>query len=310
MASQNPLQKPVLPELTPQHQQFLSQLVDTINSLQGYNGVIQLNNHIDLGGNQLKNVGAPTEATDALTSGVAASSYSASVLAPQLESNGSQPLKTVRRVNDPNQREQVSSYMNDLLSTPPNANSIIPLTSNVSGGVQVVIPASLFTFADGSTIMLEGRTDPLPFASSYTISSISCAGNLVTLVTATPTGLNAGNVMTVTGVTPSGFNGAFVVTGTGAGNVLYYQDDLGTVSGSGGSVNLNNVWYYSVRKRSTLVNLSNQFNGDTAANRLQVSKDGSQIVAVVVLTASGVQVASCGGGGSVITGSPAAGAMF
>ena len=311
MANQNQLSKPVFPEFSPEAQQWMSQLADTVNSLAGFNGVIKLNNHVDLGGSQLKNVGAPTAPTDALTSGLAEASYSASVLAPKLESTGSQPLKTVRRLSDPNQREGVSSFLNDLMSTPPNANAIIPLTSNVSGGVQIVIPSSPFTFADGSTLLLQSRTDTiLSLPTSYSISSISCVGNLVTLQTTVPTGLTIGQVMTVTGVSPVGFNGAYPITGTAIGNTLYYQDDLGTVGGSGGSVEINNVYYYAVKKRSTLVNLFGPFNGDTASNRLQVNQDGNQIVAVVVLTASGSQVASSGGGGSVIVGSPTAGVFF
>ena len=310
MANQNQLSKPVFPEFSSEAQQWLSQLADTVNSIQGYNGVIKLNNHVDLGGSQLKNVGAPTEPTDALTSGLAEASYSASVLAPKLESTGSQPLKTVRRLSDPNQREGVSSFLNDLMSTPPNANAIIPLTSSAEGGIQVVIPSSPFTFADGSTLLLQSRTDILSLPTSYSISSISCVGNLVTVVTTAPTGLTIGQAMTVTGVSPAGFNGSFPITGTALGNTLYYQDDLGTVGGSGGSVELNNVWYYTVKKRSTLVNLFGPVNGDTASNRLQVNQDGNQIVAVVVLTASGSQVASSGGGGSVIVGSPTAGVFF
>lgn len=310
MANQNQLNKPVFPEFSSEAQQWLSQLADTVNSLQGYNGVIKLNNHVDLGGSQLKNVGAPTAPTDALTSGLAEASYSASALAPNFESTGKNSLKTMRQINSPVQRESNSSWLNDLMSTPPNANAIIPLTSNAMGGVQVVIPASPFTFADGSTLLLQSRTDLLSLPTSYTIASISCAENLVTLSTTAPTGLTAGQVMTVTRVNPAGFNGSYPVTGTAAGNILYYQDDLGTVSGSGGSIELNNVWYYAVKKRSTLVNLFGPFNGDTASNRLQVNQDGNQIVAVVVLTASGSQVASSGGGGSVIVGSPTAGCFF
>ena len=60
----------------------------------------------------------------------------------------------MRRVNDTNQREQSSSFLNDLMSGVPSANEIFPIISNVGAQVQVIIPASLFTFADGSTLML------------------------------------------------------------------------------------------------------------------------------------------------------------
>ncbi len=310
MANQNQIAKPVFPELSPELQQWLSQLADTVTSLQGNNGVVKLSNHLDMSGFQIKNLAAPTDATDALTHGIAEASYSASVLAPKLESTGSNPLKSVRRVNDPNQREATSSFLNDLCSTPPNANAILPLTSNVMGGVQVIIPASLFTFADGSTLLLQSRTDLLSLPASYTINTISCVGNLVTVNTTTASGLSQGQIMTVTGVSPAGFNGAYPIVSATPPYTLTYQDDLGSVSGSGGSIEVNNTYYYYVRKRSTLVNLSQSFNGDTAANRLLVSSDGAQIVAVVTLTASGAQVAATGGGGSVITGPPTAGAFF
>ena len=97
---------------------------------------------------------------------------------------------------------------------------------------------------------------------------------------------------------------------TGSSYTFTYQEDLGTVSGSGGKVELNNCYYYAVAKRSSVVALDGPFNGDTAQNRLKVSSDGSQIVAVVVLTNSGTQVSSSGGGGSAIVGSPTAGAFF
>jgi hypothetical protein len=311
MAFQNQLPKPMFPELSSGHQLFLSQLVDTVNSLQGFNGVIKLNNHIDMGGSRVTNIGDPETATDALASGIAESSYSATALRPKLESGGSTPLKSVRRVNDPNQREQVSSWLNDLMSTPPNANTIFPLISNVMGGVSVTIPATLFTFADGTTVMLTSRTDLLSLPGDFAISSISVTGGIVTIITATTTSLAAGQSMTVAGVSPSGFNGTVTVIFANPGtNELQYQDFSVSGSGTGGTVELNGVYYYSARRRSTIVSLLGPFASDTADNRLQVCQDGFQIVAVVLLTASGAQIESSGGGGSPITGIPTAGAFF
>lgn len=311
MANQNQLAKPILPELSPEHQIFISQLVDTVNSLLGYSGVVKLSNHLDLSGFQIKNIGAPTDPTDAISHVIAEKSYSAAVLAPQLESNGTQPLRTVRRINDPNQREAVSSFLNDLMSTPPNANAIIPLTSPVMGGIQVVIPASPFTFADGFQVMLESRTDTLTLPTSFPIASISCVGNLVTVDTSpNATGLTAGQSMTIHGVSPASFNGSFPVTSATPPYTLTYQLDLGTVSGSGGDVELNNCYYYTIAKRKSVVALIGPTNGDTSQNRLQACLDGTQIVAVVVLTNSGAQVSSSGGGGSAISGPVCAGAFF
>jgi hypothetical protein len=133
---------------------------------------------------------------------------------------------------------------------------------------------------------------------------------VVTVVTTAATGLAAGGAFTIIGVTPTGFNGNFSTTSVTPPDTFTYQDLLGTVAGSGGDVQLNNVWYYTAKKRSSDIFLLGPFSGDTADNRLNANVDGFQIVAVVVLTNSGGIIQSSGGGGSPISGSPAAGAFF
>jgi hypothetical protein len=308
----NQIPKMTFPELPPQFQLIHSQMVDAINGLLGKNGPIPLANHLDMAGFRIMNVGAPEADTDALSSGVAEDNYSVSALAPQLESSSSTGLKSMRRLNDTNQREQSSSYLNDLMSSVPNANEIVPIISNVGAQVQVIIPMSLFTFADGSTIELISRTDLLAKPAQYTITSISSTGNIVTVVLSAASGITAGQAATITGVTPSSFNGTFeIASSTGGGTTLTYQLDLGTTSGSGGYVQTNSVWYYCVKKRDPTVHLLGPFMSDTMQNRLQANFDQFSIVAVVVVTDNGAQVQLSGGGGSPITGaSPAAGAFF
>lgn len=310
MAQQNQLPKPTFPELSPQFQLFISQLTDTVNSLGGYNGEIVLNNHLNLNGSRITGVAPAASPSDVVTSEVAEANYSAKAIQPKLESTGSNPLRSVRRVNDPNQRESGSSFLNDLMSTPPSANDVIPLTSSAMGGVSVTIPAGLFQFADGSSVYLQSRTDLLSLPASYPIASISSVGNLVTVVTSAPTGVVVGQGVTIAGVSPSSFNGSFTVVSVISSTSFTYQEDLGTVSGSGGRVELNNVWYYSVTKRSNIVRLFGPLSGDTSANRLTVCFDSFTIIAVVVLTSTGSDVASSGGGGSAIVGSPTAGCFF
>jgi hypothetical protein len=310
MAQQNPLPKISLPGMDGQFAQHYSNLVDTVNSLMGFNGEIVLNNHLSLSGNRIKNLGEAADPSDAVTHALAEASYSATALQPKLESTGSNPLRSVRRISDPNQRETSSSFLNDLLSTPPSANQIIPLTSAAMGGISVTIPAGLFTFADQSSVYLQSRTDLLTLPTAITITSISCVGNLVTVVTSAPTGVVVGQGVTIAGVSPASFNGSFTVVSVLSSTSFTYQADLGTVSGSGGRVELNNVWYYSVTKRSNYVRLFGPLSGDTAANRLTVNFDSFQIIAVVVLTSTGSNVASSGGGGSAIVGSPTAGVFF
>lgn len=291
-------------------QKHYSQLIDTVNTLVGYNGEIGLKNHINMNGSRVTNIGPAVVPTDALASGIAASRYSAEVLAPQLAPSGKQPMVGYRQVNNQSQREQVSSFLNDLMSSVPSANSIFPTITNVGGGVQVSIPAGPFTFADRTTVQLNGRTDILSLPAQFAIASISSSGRVITVVTATPSGLVAGEIATIAGVTPASFNGVEQLTSATPPDTLTYQGDLGTLTGSGGFVQTNNVYYYSVQKRSTNIFLQGAFSADTAENRLQVNFDGFQIVAVVVVTADGGQVEQSGGGGSPITGTPAAGAFF
>lgn len=294
----------------PVFQQHYSLLIDTVNTLAGYNGPIQLSDHLDLNGNRLQNLGTPVNETDALPSGHANDLYAPSVVRTSLESSGANPLKSYRQMNNRSQREQVSSFLNDLMSTPPNANDLLPTITNGTGTVTVSIPPGHFTWADGSFVNTIGRTDILSVPSQYAISSISCSGNVVT-VNCAASGLIAGQVGTIAEVTPSVFNGTFTMTSsTSGGAVLTYQEDLGTASGTGGFVQVNGVYYYKLQKRLQALTLVGPFSGDTLQNRIQACFDGGQIVVVVVVTNSGGQISLSGGGGSPIVGSPTAGSFF
>jgi len=296
--------------LDPVFNQHYSSLIDRVNSLLGYSGPIKVANHIDLGGNRITNVGAPVEVTDALSSGEAAKNYSAPVLKEQLKPGSANAMAGYRILNHNGQREQSSSFLNDVPSTVPNANQIIPILTNGGSSVTVSTPASILTFADGSTVQLSGRIDILSFPAQYAIVTIAAVNNLVT-VNCAASGLVAGNIGTIFGVNPAGFNGPYQLTSSSSGGaVLEYQAPLGTVSGAGGYVQVNGVWYYGVKKRQNYVSLLGPYLSDTPQNRLNANLDGFQIVAVVVVTASGGQVAQSGGGGSPIVGSPASGAFF
>lgn len=304
--------------MDPTFQAHYSQTIDAINSLLGFNGEIPLQNHISMNGFRVKNIGAPLAPNDALSHVVAQKSYSAAVLKPQLEAGGSQPLSTYKQINSATQRELVSSFLNDLPSSVPNANAIFPTLTTSGGSVQVVIPASLFTFSDGSSIFLNGRTDLLTLPMQYALTSISVASGVVTAVfsyTGTPPSIAAGNAGTISGVSPSAYNGTFtlisVVINTGAMTVtIEYQDPSAGGAATGGFFQLNPVWYYAAKKRSADIYLLGPYATDSAQNRLNVNMDGYQIVAVVVITNSGGQVSQSGGGGSPIVGSPTAGAFF
>lgn len=299
--------------IDPTFQKWLDQLTDAVNTHSGYLGPTRFASDLDIGGNRITNLGDAVEDTDALSSGLADSSYSASVLKPQLAPGGSQSMVGYRQLGSSSQREPTSSWLNDLMSSVPNANQILPTVTASGGGFEISIPASPFTFADGSQVMLNARTDAVAAPTSIAIVSITSVGNLVTVVTATPHGLSVGSSMTISGAVPSAYNGSYQVTGVLSSTSFTYQADVGTgYATTPGNLNLNNVFYYAARKRSSNILLvsGSPFSGDTASNRLNASYDGNQIVAVVVLTANGPEISSTGGGGSPLIGSPASGVFF
>lgn len=306
----NQLPKRNFDGVDPDFQQWLNQLTDTINYHSGYNGEIEFADHINMKGKNIKGVGAPVDPDDVISSAIASSRYSAAALAPQLESNQATPLKSYRQMNNKTQREQQSSWLNDLMSAPPSANNLFPTITNVSGGVQVSLPSGIFQFADGTSVKLQGRTDLLSLPAQYAITSLAVSGGVVTYNGAA-TGLVAGEIMTVAPATNPSYAGTFqIISSSSGGAVLEWQDPGASGTETSGNIQVNGVYYYAVKKRTTFVSLLGPFAADTLQNRLQVNFDGFAIVAVVVVTASGGQVAQSGGGGSPIVGSPTAGSFF
>lgn len=310
MPKPNQLGKPSFEGLDPIFAQHYSQMIDTVNTLAGYNGEVELSNHLNMGGNNVKGLGAPTSPTDALASGVAARAYSPSVIAQALKPGMPNSIVGYRQINSKTQREQQSSWLNDLMSTPPSANNIFPIIGPSMGGVLVGIPASPFTFSDGTTVNLLAYTHLLSLPTSFTIVSISSSGTTVTAVLSSAPPYAAGSVINVDGVTPSSFDGTNIVLTSVAGATITWTASLGTLTGSGGTVSAAGVYYFLASKRSNVITLLGPFGADTAHNRLQANFDGFQIIAVVVVTASGGQVELSGGGGSPISGSPTAGTFF
>ena len=68
MAVPNQLPKINVSELPADFAIHYSNMIDRVNSLMGHNGVIELGNHVSLGGKRIMQVGAPVESTDALPS--------------------------------------------------------------------------------------------------------------------------------------------------------------------------------------------------------------------------------------------------
>lgn len=306
----NQLQRRTFPGMPVGFDQHYTELTDTVNSLLGYNGPIVLNNHIDLQGNTVKNVGPATSPSDVVSQAFAQSNYSAAALRPQLEGSGSQPLQTVRQLNSTFQREQTSSYMNDLYSTPPNANTAEVTFSGGGGSTTITVNPTVVGLADGTNIAIAGRTDTVTNPASVAISTITGAGATATVVTATAHGLKAGEIAYIAGDSADIFNGTWQVSGVTPPDTFTIQGSFGTTAGVGGTVSLGGVYYYVAQKKKLTLTLVGPFDADTPQNRLLANLDGSQIVAVAVVNASGGVPAQSGGGGTPTTGAVNAGSFF
>jgi len=93
MAVQNQLAKIMPSAWDANSTQHYSKLTDAVNSLLGFNGPAVISNILDVQGNPVQNVAAPTAATDALNLGTAEAKYSPAVVGPQLDVGGSTPMK-------------------------------------------------------------------------------------------------------------------------------------------------------------------------------------------------------------------------
>ncbi len=127
------------------------------------------------------------------------SNFSASAIRPQLEGNGSNPLQTVRQLNSSYQRENTSSFLNRLMSTPPNANTATVSFVNNVGSTQITVSPVVLGFSDGTNISISGRTDTVVNPTSFTISTITATGMSATVVTTAPNGILAGQVVYILG---------------------------------------------------------------------------------------------------------------
>lgn len=305
----NQLPRRTYPELSPQLNQFLQQMADAVNTNMGYNGPIQVTSPIDLMGNTIKNVGTPVDESDVVTQAFAQSNYSAEALRPQLEANGSTPLQSVRRINDSTQREATSTWLNQVMSTPPNASTAQVSFSGGGGSTTINVNATTLTRADTTTQPLAGRSDTVANPASFTILTIARAGGVVTATFAATTGITAGQIVGITGVTDSSFDGSFTVTGA-VGVTLTWSQSLSNAGSTGGDASLGGVYYYYTKPKSSIMFVSGPFSADTPQNRINASDDAKQIIAVAVVTSGGGQNGQSGGGGTPTTGPVAAGSFF
>jgi hypothetical protein len=277
-------------------------IIQKLNGLIGAAGTIHLNNHLNLQGNAIRNVASPTGPNDVVTKASADATYSAPVLAPQLESTGPYPLSTYRQLNNPNQRELSTSHLNFLGNNSPQTNSSNVTFGPPSGGfVPVTISAGVQIRADSSTLPYAQLNDSAAVPATFTINTISRTGNVVTGNTTVANTLQAGDTVAIAGVGDSTYDGTVVLTfvGTGGsppGPVFQYNQSGANSSSSGGTISLFGVYYYVMDPQVGKVFRVGPFAADTSQARINATQDRLAMIAVAVITGSGGDTANSAAG--------------
>lgn len=277
-------------------------IIQKLNGLTGAAGTIDLNSHLNLQGNSIRNVADPSGPNDVVTKSVADNTYSAPVLAPQLEATGTSPLSTYRQLGNPNQRETSTSHLNSLGNTAPQTNSSNVTFGAVSGGfVPVTVSSGVQIRADGSTLPYAQLSDSAAIPATFTINTISRTSNMVTGNTTGVNTLQTGDTVAIAGVGDTSYNGTFVLTfvGTGGsppGPIFQYSQAGANSSSSGGTISLFGVYYYVMDPVIGKVFRVGPFDADTSQNRLNAVQDGLALIAVAVITGSGGDTANSAAG--------------
>jgi hypothetical protein len=139
-------------------------MVQELNRLAGVFGPVQLPSGMDLKGGSIVNVGTPADPkispTAAVSQATAIATVGPAATQKALEATGSTILQTTRRLNDTQQREQFSSFLNQQLSIPPcSNNSSINVVDNGNGTSTVTVTASFCKLSDQSVIPYAQRSD-------------------------------------------------------------------------------------------------------------------------------------------------------
>ena len=222
MAKQNQLAKPVFPEISQPHQQFLSQLVDTVNSLAGRNGTIELNNHINLGGNKIINVGSPTSPTDAVNFATTEAKYSAPVLSKQLNIGGQYALKSLSYVYS----KQFITYLTQ--GGVGTVTGVVAGTGLSGGG------------SDGSVTLDIAPTAVIPGSYTNTNLTVNAEGQ----ITAAANGAaGTAYVKGTVSIGPQGAAGTYTASGTVAGATVGSAVLVGVVNSTEAGIFSNLIGY-------------------------------------------------------------------
>ena len=278
--------------------QILTNQNQLINYLLGHAGEITLNNHLNLAGKRITNVGAAISPTDVVNHAFANANYGAPAIKPLMESLGKNGMQSYRRLSDQNQREKHSSFLNLVSNTAPTANTSTVIFGAAGGGtVPVTITAGFHQRVDGSVVPYASRNDTLSLPTAIAITSLTRASNIVTAVTSTPDGLAVGDGFSVVGTSDHTFDGTFSVLTVSPPDTSTYFQGGPNASSSGGSISVGGIYYYTLRHgENTLGLVAGGGSSDTWSNRIGGSPDGTTIIAVVVLTSAGGNVLNSAAG--------------
>lgn len=271
----------LLNQILTNHNQF-------INHLAGHSGPIALNNHLNLAGRRIMNVGTATDPTDVVTQSFADNNYGAPVVQKAMEALGKNVMQSYRQLSNQSQRERFSSFLNNIANTSPTTNSSIVIFGAASGGfVPVTITGGLHQFMDGSQEPYATFNDSLPLAVGYNISgSLSRTGGVVSGATTGPNALVVGQTVAIVLSADGSFNGQFVLATAASPNFTYNQSAPNGTS-AGGNITFGSVYFYIRRTGQNVLTRVGPYAADTWSNRLTASFDGGTIVAVATVTGSG-----------------------
>lgn len=280
------------PEGIARFNQFITQHVKATNSTLGSAGPVSLPKGADLGGATIANAGGVGPEHTLISQAFAEKNYSAAALGPQLEGNGKNALRTVRRVNDGQQQEKYSTFLNSVSNVAPTSNS-----STISAsGFTVTVSAGVHERVDGSLAPYAQRSDTLAPSSPITIISLTRSGGIVTAVTSGPSGVFPSDVITIAGAVDSSFDGTFTVATVINSTTFTYAQAGADGSTSGGSIATGRVFFYFLQNGSKTLSLSQPFDTDTQSNRIAANKDGSVLIAVATVNGSGINLTTSAAG--------------
>jgi hypothetical protein len=281
--------------------QWFTTIAQQLNAQAGHAGPVSFKNGIDLNGNQISNVGSPLTPSDVVTLDYANANLGASAIQPKLEATSANPLSTYRQLNSQVQRERYSSFLNDVLNTAPTANTATVSGLTSGGSTTITVSSGFHQRVDGSQVPFAARSDTKTNPASFSITSLTRSGGIVTAVLGSSFTGGIGSQINVTGTNDPSFQGVFYVLTVVGSTITYAQNgpNAGTV---GGTISLVITCYYTISRNQNQLNLV-EVGADTWSARVAASFDGTTIIAVVALNSSGLDpVNSAAGASPPVTG--------